>query len=772
MSLPSSTGSKKYRNRSLDIPSPNIITDKIMKTTKIIKTKIGPYYLGKKLGQGTFGLVRLGTHIKTGEKVAIKILEKTRILEQSDKTRVEREIKILKYLHHKNIVRLYSVIQTVTSIYLVMEYAEGSELFEYIVKHQRISEDEACKFYHDIILGIEYLNKLNIVHRDLKPENLLLDANKNIKLVDFGLSNIFKENDPYLATACGSPCYAAPEMINCDKYTARTVDVWSSGIVLYAMICGCLPFEDDNTDILYSKITKGDFFIPDHVSDEASNLLKNILNVDPEARYTIDQIKADPWFNRVPFIENEGLFINKYIIPIDETIIEEMQKKYCMSKEESRKNVIMNHHNYITSLYYLILKGRMRNGIKSVADLTSDMFHNYLKDNENLLSRYGNDLEIFIREKYKKKETNKNLDDGPGSSTSTFFMSTEKSFKKSVPSINDLSNVASCEHFRLEKVTVSSGNAHNNKNAIYSFRTKNNININNITIKTTESNSKKTVNAKKFITTQNSKVIKNKRIATNLERYNKLKPNILFKKKIARKGKNEVNFFNTTMTNEKEDEKNRTFDQKILLTSIEINRDDNHISNKEIVMKEKFDKKKAKENFEKKYIKRKAKNKKFDIISETDEYQKIETKKRKAISVSPRKNEINNGSHHKHHDSNRIPYESISKYKSKIKKEKIVNNVEEIIITPLITEVSIYSQSKTQSKLRKDLIDCLNKNLFQFKINKSNKDIIFCRKKETEFVINILFDSKIKKSLLKFKKIDGNLISYRDTIKKIIQLSL
>ena len=289
----------------------------------------------------------------------------------------------------------------------------------------------------------------------------------------------------------------------------------------------------------------------------------------------------------------------------------------------------MNHHNYITSLYYLILKGRMRNGIKSVADLTSDMFHNYLKDNENLLSKYGNDLEIFIREKYKKKETNKNLDDGPGSSTSTFFMSTEKSFKKSVPSINDLSNVASCEHFRLEKVTVSSGNAHNNKNAIYSFRTKNNITINNITIKTTESNSKKTVNAKKFITTQNSKVIKNKRIATNLERYNKLKPNILFKKKIARKGKNEVNFFNTTMTNEKEDEKNRTFDQKILLTSIEINRDDNHISNKEIVMKEKFDKKKAKENFEKKYIKRKAKNKKFDIISETDEYQKIETKKRK-----------------------------------------------------------------------------------------------------------------------------------------------
>lgn len=245
----------------------------------------------------------------------MKILEKIKILEQADKTRVEREIKILKTMRHNNIIQLYSVIQTVTTIYLIMEYASGKELFDYIVLKKRLSEPEACKFYQQIIGGIEYLHKLRIVHRDLKPENLLLDHKKELKIADFGLSNIYSKGE-MLKTACGSPCYAAPEMISGKKYSGLMVDIWSSGIILYAMICGYLPFEDSNNDVLYKKITDGKFSIPNFVSEPAKDLLRKILNTDPYRRYTIQQIKAHPWFNALAPSINEGLLINIHIIPV------------------------------------------------------------------------------------------------------------------------------------------------------------------------------------------------------------------------------------------------------------------------------------------------------------------------------------------------------------------------------------------------------------------------------------------------------------------------
>lgn len=139
-----------------------------------------------------------------------------------------------------------------------MEYASGGELFDFIVAKGRVKEPEACKFFQQIIDGIEYLHKLNIVHRDLKPENLLLDSNKNIKIVDFGLSNTYIKGET-LQTACGSPCYAAPEMIAGQKYHGSNVDIWSCGVIMFALICGYLPFEDPNTTNLYQKILKGEF---------------------------------------------------------------------------------------------------------------------------------------------------------------------------------------------------------------------------------------------------------------------------------------------------------------------------------------------------------------------------------------------------------------------------------------------------------------------------------------------------------------------------------
>ena len=171
-----------------------------------------------------------------------------------------------------------------------MRCASGGELFDYIVQHQNVREDEACRFFQQIISGVEYLSQLKIVHRDLKPENLLLDFDKGIKLVDFGLSNTYK-NGEKLKTACGSPCYAAPEMIAGKKYNGVSVDLWSCGVILFALLAGYLPFEDPNTSNLYKKILSADFQVPNFISPEATDMISRILTTDPEKRITISQIK-------------------------------------------------------------------------------------------------------------------------------------------------------------------------------------------------------------------------------------------------------------------------------------------------------------------------------------------------------------------------------------------------------------------------------------------------------------------------------------------------
>lgn len=410
--------------------------------------KLGPYLLGKKLGQGTFGLVRLGTHIKTGEKVAIKILEKSKILETSDKERVEREIKILKILRHKNIIQLYSVIHSLTSIYLVMEYAEGHELFDYIIKNNRLDEAEACKFYQEIISGIEYLHNLKIVHRDLKPENLLFDYNKNIKIVDFGLSNLYSEKHPLLNTPCGSPCYASPEMLTGEPYLGITSDIWSSGIVLFAMLTGSLPFDDVNDEALYNKICKGKFIMPTYLSDEAKELINGILNVDPNTRYGLKEIKESKWFNmRTPVI-NDGLLILNYVTPVDDSIVQEIIEKYGGSYEQIYKNIIYNHHNHITTLYYLIMKKRVKKGETFSSDLFSEKFLEYLKDENNLLKKYNYDLFRAYRERVAPYVDNQKFNSNHKKKVNEYPL-TQKKLKVS---LGDVSNVKSFEKFNLERL--------------------------------------------------------------------------------------------------------------------------------------------------------------------------------------------------------------------------------------------------------------------------------------------------------------------------------
>lgn len=219
---------------------------------------------------------------------------------------------------------------------------------------------------------MEYLHKLKIVHRDLKPENLLLDEKKNIKIVDFGLSNTYSEGQK-LSTACGSPCYAAPEMIEGKTYHGSQVDIWSCGVILYAMICGQLPFEDQVTSVLYKKIIKGDFKVPSYVSDDAASLLKKILNTNPNDRVTVNEIREHNWFKLVPMQESEklatqGIIVGLNAIPVNRKVLDIIETNYDFDREHAKKCLQQNKHNYLTTTYYLVYKMFERQGMLSKDD--------------------------------------------------------------------------------------------------------------------------------------------------------------------------------------------------------------------------------------------------------------------------------------------------------------------------------------------------------------------------------------------------------------------
>ena len=403
-----SSNSLSLSDISLANPESNDLDEKDIEKNK----KLGHFVLGEKLGQGMFGFVRLATHSLTGEKVAIKILDKEKLIKEKDKFRLKNEIKILKKLRHTNLVQLYGVIDTKLSINLIMEYCEGEELLDFINRKQRLKETEACIIFQQIISGIEYLAKNNITHRDLKPENILINKNNlKIKIVDFGLSNIYKDNQ-LLKSKCGSLCFAAPEMISGKRYSGLNVDIWSSGVILFSMICGYLPFQEEDSKLLYEKIVKGKYQIPYYVSQNAGDLIHKILKINPNKRYTIEQIRKHKWFKMMENNINitEGLLLDKYVIPIDDDIINILVKEYKFNEEEIKINILKNKHNLITICYYLLLNKKIKEQKKSICDMSSPEFNLYLNDNRNLLENYGYNLDKVCEEKITKTITNqKNL---------------------------------------------------------------------------------------------------------------------------------------------------------------------------------------------------------------------------------------------------------------------------------------------------------------------------------------------------------------------------
>uniref|UniRef100_A0A8C6U304 non-specific serine/threonine protein kinase n=1 Tax=Neogobius melanostomus TaxID=47308 RepID=A0A8C6U304_9GOBI len=321
---------------------------------------VGNYRLLKTIGKGNFAKVKLARHILTGREVAIKIIDKTQLNPNS---------------LQKVQLKLFEVIETERTLYLIMEYASGGEVFDYLVAHGRMKEKEARAKFRQIVSAVQYCHQKHIVHRDLKAENLLLDADMNIKIADFGFSNEFTMGNK-LDTFCGSPPYAAPELFQGKKYDGPEVDVWSLGVILYTLVSGSLPFDGQNLKELRERVLRGKYRIPFYMSTDCENLLKRFLVLNPGKRGTLEQIMKDRWINS-GFDEDE---LKPYIEPeLDITDQKRIDVMVGMgySLDEIQESLGKMKYDEITATYLLL--GRKASEVRHTGESASSSNLNLAK---------------------------------------------------------------------------------------------------------------------------------------------------------------------------------------------------------------------------------------------------------------------------------------------------------------------------------------------------------------------------------------------------------
>ncbi|XP_024133386.1 MAP/microtubule affinity-regulating kinase 4 isoform X2 [Oryzias melastigma] len=312
---------------------------------------IGNYRLLKTIGKGNFAKVKLARHILTGKEVAIKIIDKTQ-LNPTSLQKLFREVRIMKTLNHPNIVQLFEVIETEKTLYLVMEYASGGEVFDYLVAHGRMKEKEARAKFRQIVSAVHYCHQKNIVHRDLKAENLLLDADSNIKIADFGFSNEFTEGSK-LDTFCGSPPYAAPELFQGKKYDGPEVDIWSLGVILYTLVSGSLPFDGQNLKELRERVLRGKYRVPFYMSTDCEGILRRFLVLNPAKRCSLEQIMKDKWIN----VGYESDELKPHIEPSEDftdTNRIDVMVGMGFGRDDIRDSLVSHKYNEITATYLLL----------------------------------------------------------------------------------------------------------------------------------------------------------------------------------------------------------------------------------------------------------------------------------------------------------------------------------------------------------------------------------------------------------------------------------
>uniref|UniRef100_A0A3Q3EBP3 Maternal embryonic leucine zipper kinase n=1 Tax=Labrus bergylta TaxID=56723 RepID=A0A3Q3EBP3_9LABR len=316
------------------------------------------YEIYDTIGSGGFAKVKLGRHILTGEKVAIKIMNKKDL--GDDLPRVKVEIDAMKNLSHQHVCRLYHVIETSTQIFMVLEYCPGGELFDYIIAKDRLSEEETRVFLRQIVSAMAYVHSQGYAHRDLKPENLLIDEDHNLKLIDFGLCAKPKGGLEFqLMTCCGSPAYAAPELIQGKAYIGSEADVWSMGVLLFALLCGYLPFDDDNCMVLYRKITRGKYDNPQWLSPGSVLLLNQMMQVDPKRRISVRHLLDHPWVTK-DYNSPVEWHSRQPLGHIDEDCITEMAVNMKRSRQSTTALVNEWRYDQTTATYLLLLAKKQR----------------------------------------------------------------------------------------------------------------------------------------------------------------------------------------------------------------------------------------------------------------------------------------------------------------------------------------------------------------------------------------------------------------------------
>lgn len=325
----------------------------------------GLYDLDKTLGRGHFAVVKLARHVFTGEKVAVKVIDKTK-LDTLATGHLFQEVRCMKLVQHPNIVRLYEVIDTQTKLYLILELGDGGDMFDYIMKHEEgLNEDLAKKYFAQIVHAISYCHKLHVVHRDLKPENVVFFEKQGlVKLTDFGFSNKFQPGKK-LTTSCGSLAYSAPEILLGDEYDAPAVDIWSLGVILFMLVCGQPPFQEANDSETLTMIMDCKYTVPSHVSKECKDLITRMLQRDPKRRASLEEIEKHPWLQGV-----DPSPATKYNIPLvsyknlseeeHNSIIQRMVLGDIADRDAIVEALETNRYNHITATYFLLAERILR----------------------------------------------------------------------------------------------------------------------------------------------------------------------------------------------------------------------------------------------------------------------------------------------------------------------------------------------------------------------------------------------------------------------------
>ena len=376
-----------------------------------INKNIGPYIITNKIKEGNNSKIYLGKSKYTNDEVAIKAISKEILLDNiEDLSLILNHIESLKILKHKNIISLYEIYESPQYFYLIMEYFPKKNLIEKIILKKRLNENESLIIFVQLLDALVYMHKMNITHRNIRTEHILFDKNNRPIIIGFNYSTFYDKNKK-INGMFGSLCYTCPEILNDEDYNPELADVWSLGVVLYVMICGYLPFSEENDEKNKNLIIDGKVEYPKEISNKIKDLLKHMLDPNCNKRYNFQKIIKHPWIKK--FTENKNMFIGGINImemkyPIDEKILKIIDKYFKnFDINEIRKNLINNKYNEGTGLYKILLRKIIDLKINSISDLFSDDFIKYIQNKNNFFNNGDKNENNNIFKKYIDNVNNK-----------------------------------------------------------------------------------------------------------------------------------------------------------------------------------------------------------------------------------------------------------------------------------------------------------------------------------------------------------------------------